>query len=93
MSLKKKEIEHIAQLARIELTDREKVKFTEQLTEILAWIDQLNEVSTEEIGFGLPGDLTNVLREDEILPFSNVNFLTDAWPDAQDGHLKVKGVK
>ncbi len=93
MKLKKEEIEHIAELARIKLTDAEKKKFSRQLTDILDWVDQLEEVDTKEIGVGVESDLTNVLREDIIEPFVNTGSLSDAFPQAQDGHLKVKGIK
>lgn len=93
MKLKKEEIEHIANLARLQLTAKEKEKFSHQLTEILDWIDQLKEVDTETIGVGLKSDLTNVLREDVIKPFSDTATLHHSFPEKQDNYLQVKGMK
>jgi len=93
MNLKKEEIEHIAQLARLQLTAKDKEKFSHQLTAILAWIDQLNEVDTETVGIGLKSDITNVLREDFIKPFSDTDTLHQSFPEKKDNYLQVKGVK
>ncbi len=64
-SISQKEVEHVAQLARLELTDAEKSRFAEQLSHILTYVDQLQEVSTE--GVSLSASEANegmVLRED-----------------------------
>lgn len=64
-SISQKEVEHVAQLARLDLTEGEKSRFAEQLSHILTYVDQLQEVSTE--GVILTASETNagtVLRED-----------------------------
>ena len=43
------EVEYVAQLARLELTEPEKTLFGEQLSQILTYVGQLQEVSTEVI--------------------------------------------
>ncbi len=63
--LSQKDVEHIAKLARIQLTDREKKKLVSELSSILSYIDQLKEVDTK----GVPPTaqvtgLTDVLRDD-----------------------------
>ena len=93
MKLKKEEIEHIANLARLQLTAKEKEKFSHQLSDILDWVDQLKEVDTEAVGIGLKSDLTNVWREDVIEPFSDTASLRRSFPESQDNYLQVKGVK
>jgi len=62
-----KEVEHIAQLAHIELTEDEKRLFTKQLNEILEYFRKIDEADTE----GVPPtyhvlDLVNVYRDDEV---------------------------
>ncbi len=47
--ISKEQIEHIAKLARIKLTDKEEEKFSNDLSSILSYIDKLNEVDTENI--------------------------------------------
>ncbi len=47
--LTREEAEHIAKLAKLELTDEEFKKFIPQLSEILDYVDTLNEVDTESV--------------------------------------------
>lgn len=63
----KEDVEHIAWLAHIELTEEEKEDFMEQFNKILEFFRKIDEVNTE----GVPPtyhvlDLTNVFREDEV---------------------------
>ncbi|HXG38663.1 MAG TPA: Asp-tRNA(Asn)/Glu-tRNA(Gln) amidotransferase subunit GatC, partial [Bacteroidota bacterium] len=44
MAVTKKDVEHIAELARLEFTEEEKEKFTKQFNEILSYIEQLNKL-------------------------------------------------
>jgi len=63
------EIGHIALLARLELSDREKELFSKQLGSIIRYIEKLNELDTSEVeptAHVLP--LHNVFREDEVQP-------------------------
>jgi aspartyl-tRNA(Asn)/glutamyl-tRNA(Gln) amidotransferase subunit C len=49
MSLTLKEVEHIATLARLELTEEQKVRYTEQLSHILNYIAKLQELDTSNV--------------------------------------------
>lgn len=49
MSLTKEEVEHIAELARLELTDEEKTRYREQLSEILDYAARLQTLDTRHI--------------------------------------------
>lgn len=65
--LTKKQVEHVALLARLELTEEEKEQYTTQLSAILDHIDALNKVDTENVpptAHVLP--LKNVFREDGV---------------------------
>lgn len=67
MKITTKEVEYVAKLARLELTDQEKDLFTHQLNSILEYMEKLNELDTENIpptSHVLP--LKNVMREDEV---------------------------
>jgi len=46
VALTKKDIEYIANLARIELSEKEKEKYTEELSAVLNFIDKLKETDT-----------------------------------------------
>lgn len=64
--LSDKEIQHIADLARIELTDNEKEKFKKDLSSILDYINQLNEADTSGVEplYQTTG-LVNSMRSDD----------------------------
>lgn len=96
MSITKKDVQHIAKLARIELTPEEEIKFEKELSAILGFVDKLNEVNTENVEPMTGGTmLENVMRED-------VQFdkdlqgkeaaLLDAVPEKERGYVKVKAV-
>lgn len=88
--LTKSEVEHVALLARLDLTDEEKKRYTTQLAQILEHVGLLDELDTTEVpptAHVLP--LQNVFREDGVgshLPFAEV--LGNA-PDEEDGFFKV----
>ena len=61
------QVEHVAQLARLALSDEEKQRLTEQLNAILTYMEQLGEVPTagvEPTAHVL--DLVNVFRDDTV---------------------------
>jgi len=93
--LNKQEIQHIADLARLELTSEEMEKFGKQLSGVLDYIDQLKEVNTDDIEptAQITG-LENVLREDEIGVWDDGERLAalDLAPEKEDGQIKVKRV-
>ncbi len=69
MKITKQDVEHVALLARLAITEAEKDTFTQQLNVILEYIDQLNELDTS----GVPPTshvlaMQNVLREDQVGP-------------------------
>lgn len=63
------EVEHVAMLARLELTEAEKRALTPQLGEVLGYVEKLNELDTAEVeptAHILP--VQNVMRSDELQP-------------------------
>jgi aspartyl-tRNA(Asn)/glutamyl-tRNA(Gln) amidotransferase subunit C len=61
------DVEHVAELARLELTAGEKEQFITQLNHILTYVEKLNELDTtsvEPTSHVLP--MSNVLRDDEV---------------------------
>jgi len=67
--LSKKEVEHVAWLAHIELSEQEKELFTEQFNDILDYFKKIDEINTEGVEPTYHVlDLNNVTRKDEILP-------------------------
>ena len=90
MEIGKEQVEHVAKLARLEVSEDEKAMFARQLSSILTYIDQLKEADTagvEPTATVLPTD--NVFREDEVRPsLSQEQALANA-PDRADGFFRV----
>lgn len=85
-----KEVEHVAKLARLELTEEEKVKFSKQLGDVLEYAQQMNEIDTEGVepmSHAIP--IVNVMREDEVIhEFSREELMANA-PLKEDGFFRV----
>jgi len=66
VKINKELIEHVAEVARLKLTDKEIVKFSKELSEIIESFSKLDEVDTKGIEPSLqPVELKNMLREDK----------------------------
>lgn len=87
------EVETIAELAKLNLTEEEKMMFQEQLSDILEYAQKLQEIDTTGIPpttSALP--LDNVMRTDGLaLTLANEAALFNA-PEAEDGSFKVRAV-
>ena len=63
-----KDVEHVAKLARLELTEDEKELYTKQLGDVLKYVDQMNEVDTSNVKpMTQVIDFCNVMREDKVV--------------------------
>ena len=95
MKLTKGEIKHIADLARLELTEAELKKYGSQLSDILSYIDQLKEVDTTDVEptAQITG-LENALREDEKEDWDKkeIEEALSQAPELENGQIKVKRV-
>jgi aspartyl-tRNA(Asn)/glutamyl-tRNA(Gln) amidotransferase subunit C len=87
------DVEKIAELARIELNDEEKKKFSIQFNTIIKWIDELNEVNTESVEpIYSVTEATNNFRKDEPIEFENAKDIIKNFPNREYDFLKVKKV-
>jgi aspartyl-tRNA(Asn)/glutamyl-tRNA(Gln) amidotransferase subunit C len=86
----KMDIEKVAKLARLELSEKEKNTLGNQLEQILTYMEQLNRIDTtgvEPTSHAIP--IQNAFREDDTRPsFSREDVLGIA-PEEEDGHFKV----
>ena len=93
MSITIKDVEHVAKLARLELKEDEKQRFTEHLNAILKYAGQLNELDTGNVE---PTShvmmLCNVMREDEVRPSLPLDKVLLNAPEEEDGQIKVPAV-
>lgn len=93
MKLTKDQVKHVAKLANLPLTDKEVEKYSEQLSEILNYIDQLNKVDTNNIEptFNV-GNLSNVMREDKAEPGLTQEEALQNAKITEKGFFKVKAI-
>ena len=96
----KKQVEHIAELSRINLSDKEKEKFSKELSQILDYFEKLKEVNTENVSpISQVTGIKNVLREDEEEKIEKQkrdkrreNILKNV-PEKEGEYIKVKSVR
>jgi aspartyl-tRNA(Asn)/glutamyl-tRNA(Gln) amidotransferase subunit C len=93
MSLTLAEVDHIAALARLRLSEAEKARYAQQLSAILDYMNRLREVDTSAIeptATVLP--LRSVLRPDVVTPSLPVDELLAAAPRAEAQMFRVPPV-
>jgi aspartyl-tRNA(Asn)/glutamyl-tRNA(Gln) amidotransferase subunit C len=86
----KMDIEKVARLARLELSEEEKRTFGNQLEQILSHMEQLNRLDTtgvEPTSHAIP--ITNAFREDETRPSFQEEEVLGIAPEEEDGHFRV----
>jgi aspartyl-tRNA(Asn)/glutamyl-tRNA(Gln) amidotransferase subunit C len=87
------EVKKIATLARIELTPEEVAKFQKELSSILDYVNQINEVDTSGVEFSSHTDQTNVFREDTPEnSLSQKEATANREKTARDGYFIIKSV-
>ncbi len=93
MDLTREEVEHIATLARIGLTEDEIETLRAQLGDILSHVSQLNELDTSSIPpTAQVLALQDVMAEDEPRPSYSVEDMLANAPDREGNYFKIKAV-
>ena len=90
MDLTKQEVEKVAKLARLELTESEEAAFAKQLSQILTHVETLQQYDTT----GIEPTATvlgqvNVFRPDMTLPSLSVESAVANAPESSDGFFVV----
>lgn len=93
MSLSREQVEHVALLARVGITEEDVDRFRHQLSDVLDYFERLREVDTENVP---PTSHTlalhNVMREDEPqAPLGADEILANA-PETEDGRIRVRAI-
>jgi len=86
----KVDIEKVARLARLELSEEEKETYGNQLEQILTYMEQLNQLDTagvEPTSHAIP--IQNAFREDEMKPSFPQEEVLGIGPEGEGGHFKV----
>jgi len=92
--ISKEEVDHIAKLSRLDLSAEEEERFSEQLSSILGYVDQLSEIKTEDVEptSNITG-LSNIYRDDEV-ESSGITYkdIAKNAPEFEGGSFVVPGV-
>jgi aspartyl-tRNA(Asn)/glutamyl-tRNA(Gln) amidotransferase subunit C len=89
MTITKETVEHVAKLARLELTPDEVTRNTEDLGKILSLVEQLNELDLSQVDVALQVDEPALLRPDQaVREFEREALLRNA-PHEEDGFFRV----
>ena len=97
MPINESDIEKVAQLAHLELAPEELKIFGPQITEIISYVEQLNELDTTDVepalgGLTPEGQATDSARNDEIAGSLGQKAALAAAPDPAAGHFRVPKV-
>lgn len=90
----KKEINKISALARIELNENQKSRFSKDLNKVLDYFSILEKADISGVKpFLTHSDSKNVFRKDNDKDYSKNNLLKEDFPNNQKNYLKIKSVK
>ncbi len=90
MTLTKREIERVARLARLELTEAEKTEFTRELNRVLGWATKLDQLDTRGVGpMSHMVPVVNVLRSDRAEQSLDLEKALANAPERKDNFIKV----
>ena len=91
------DVRQVAKLAHLEITDEEVAIYSPQMADIVKYVEQLNELETDNVepaigGLTLEGEATLTIREDEVIPSLGQEAALDQAPSAVAGHFQVPKV-
>lgn len=93
MKLSKDEVKHVAKLANLPLTEGQEKEYSEQLSKILDYIDQLNSVDTSDVEstYNVSGQ-NSVMRKDEVGESLTQDEALQNSSQKKNGMFVTKGV-
>jgi aspartyl-tRNA(Asn)/glutamyl-tRNA(Gln) amidotransferase subunit C len=92
--LSRDDISHLAALARISIPDAEKDAIAKDLDEILGYVSEVKQVTTDADAKPVPGSLRNVMRDDGEAATGGTytDVILANMPRVEDGYLRVKQI-
>jgi len=90
MKITKEQVEHVAKLARLAITEEETERYSQQLSNILTYIEKLKELDTSKVeptSHVLP--MKNIFREDEVEPSLPREEVLKNAPDRTEEFFRV----
>lgn len=92
MALSREEVQHVARLARIGLTDEEEARFQKELVGVFDLIEELREANIDGESSNAVDLETNRTREDVAEESGMSGVIQKNFPQTKDGFNKVKAV-
>ncbi|KKQ73187.1 MAG: Aspartyl/glutamyl-tRNA(Asn/Gln) amidotransferase subunit C [Berkelbacteria bacterium GW2011_GWB1_38_5] len=91
--ISKQDVEHVAKLSRLKLSDEETAEYTQELGAILDYVDELDSAPTEGVEpISQISGLKNIAREDEVTESLPTEKVLENAPDKKDNFIKVKKI-
>ncbi|MCT1176137.1 Asp-tRNA(Asn)/Glu-tRNA(Gln) amidotransferase subunit GatC [Pediococcus pentosaceus] len=92
-NITKKDVEHVATLAKLKFNDEQLEKFTDQIEDIIDLVDTLNEVDTTNVEptFNVTDQL-NRMREDVAVRSNDKEALLANAPETENGFIRVPAI-
>ena len=93
MAIGRKEVEHVASLARLALNEDEKKAYEEELKDVITFMDKLEELDTEGIEPTIHVlDMHNVFRKDEVQESLPIEDVLKNAPDSEEDYFVVPSI-
>lgn len=90
MSVSIKDVDYVADLARLSFSDEEKISLQQDLNSVLGYIDKLNELDTDNVDIIVnPYYIENKYREDEIQPSMDLKDVISNAPQNLEEYVVV----
>lgn len=90
MGIDRKAVDHVARLARLDLSEEERERMSVELAQILGHAEAIQELELDDVeptSHALP--LRNVMRADEVRPSLTQDEALSSAPEAEDGRFRV----
>ncbi len=93
MAVSKKDVEYVAELARLHFDENEKESLAEDLNQILAYVEKLGELDTENEDIIVnPVYIENRFREDVVVPSLSLDDVVKNAPDKLEEYVLVPSI-
>lgn len=94
--ISKQEVQHIAKLARLSMTEQEEERFSKELSSILDYVEKLKQADVSKVeAISHPFEIENIVRKDEPreeAEKADSRKLVEAAPESKNGYIKVKSI-
>lgn len=88
--LERADVDKVAHLARLTLTEAEAEKFTPQLGDILDYFEQLSELDVADVEPTTRAiDVSNITRKDTLTPYADRDAIFACAPEQEENYFKV----